>query len=851
MPFDWFEKITELGLGGLSKAAATAIPEHVKKQVLARLGDANPFKQTSVNHDLVRATRLAWIAAALDVIAAAQVAAGAQDDVRRVAELAVTALRQARAVAFDRDKDPLLSPIDRHVEALMHGVPEFAAPQGSQAAAEAVTAEFEIVLAEIVSWPPAEMPAIFRQAAASGLSTKGGGPRRSFGELVFAEFAEILKDPQDYPQASAAFQIATNKLARDLAEQTFAAVEGLDSKLDQVLAGAGAFAVFRDGLSHYLALLPQVADDVREMRRQIDGIERAVERLPDAVSEKVVNAFEKREQARAAEEAGVHRVVIMALAKRITKVETLDQALVELERAVEIAIEVQCEGARGSNAGDVVDEVLRRIATLSGQGRLDEAAAEADKAFARWQEEEAERQQAALQSGLKLLDAGIAQDLLRRDAASAARRIAMKSDLEVPEPSARFAALWRVQDEWHKRGRDKGVNLDLEVSIEIGRLGLARAEDGRERGACWIQLGNTLSRLGERERGVARLEEAVSLYRAALLERPREHVPLDWAMAQNNLGAALRSIGERERGVERLEEAVSAFRAALLEYSRERAPLYWAATQTNLGAALLSIGERESGTERLKEAISAYRAALLERTRERAPLDWAMTQNNLGNALSILGRRESWKERLVEAVSAYRAALLERTRERGPLDWAATQVNLGAALSMLAELDENIDLFNEAVSACRFALLEYARERVPLAWAMTQHNLGNTLQAFGKRESGTKRLEEAVSAYSAALLERAREHLPLDWAMSFGGQGEAKRLIAERRADRALAEAALAQIEEALDLAEQAEHGPLTIYLSEQAVVARDLVTKLREPRDHPATGIFPPAGVQRADGTQ
>jgi hypothetical protein len=39
-------------------------------------------------------------------------------------------------------------------------------------------------------------------------------------------------------------------------------------------------------------------------------------------------------------------------------------------------------------------------------------------------------------------------------------------------------------------------------------------------------LGNALSRLGERELGTARLEEAISAYRDALLERTRDRVPL-------------------------------------------------------------------------------------------------------------------------------------------------------------------------------------------------------------------------------------------------------------------------------------------------------------------------------------
>ena len=192
-------------------------------------------------------------------------------------------------------------------------------------------------------------------------------------------------------------------------------------------------------------------------------------------------------------------------------------------------------------------------------------------------------------------------------------------------------------------------------------------------------------------------------------------MPLDWATTQNNLGIALVRLGERESGTARLEEAVAAYRAALTERTRERVPLDWAMTQNNLGNALSSarragerhgaaggggrrlsrgadgadararaarLGEdaeqsRHRAVERSASARAARRGwrrrsppiaqALTEWTRERVPLDWAMTQNNLGNALSSLGERESGTARLEEAVAAYRAALTERTRERVPL----------------------------------------------------------------------------------------------------------------------------------------------------------------------------------------
>jgi tetratricopeptide (TPR) repeat protein len=114
-------------------------------------------------------------------------------------------------------------------------------------------------------------------------------------------------------------------------------------------------------------------------------------------------------------------------------------------------------------------------------------------------------------------------------------------------------------------------------------------------------------------------------------------------MTQNNLGAALYRLGERESGMAKLEEAVVAYREALKERTREQVPLDWA--QHNLGHALQALGERESGTAKLEEAVVAYREALKERTRERLPLEWAETQNNLANALFRFEEQQPWQPR--------------------------------------------------------------------------------------------------------------------------------------------------------------------------------------------------------------
>ncbi len=306
---------------------------------------------------------------------------------------------------------------------------------------------------------------------------------------------------------------------------------------------------------------------------------------------------------------GITEKAIIRLAQRIAAdTDDVGQAWIELQNAMDIAVRVQAEGRVGSNLGDFVDEVLSRVAELTREGenaaalaRIEEALAEQDAGTAR------------------LLESGVEVALLERDTAKAAALLVRKADVEAGGV-ARFEDLRVLQDVYCVRGRDKGVNLDLELAIDLARLVLNRAGNGHERGIGGNELGIALRTLGERESGTERLEAAVVAYKNALKEWTRETVPLDWAAVQMNLGNALATLGERERGTARLEAAAMAYENALKEWTREREPLQWAAVQMNLGNALRNLGERESGTARLEAAVTAYDSALNERTRERVPL---------------------------------------------------------------------------------------------------------------------------------------------------------------------------------------------------------------------------------------
>ncbi|MGB9367040.1 MAG: DUF4062 domain-containing protein [Xanthobacteraceae bacterium] len=433
------------------------------------------------------------------------------------------------------------------------------------------------------------------------------------------------------------------------------------------------------------------AQIVRELLVHVQRQPRSIDplaSLSDAVADRILERLDKQGVIKKAERGGLEREIVLQLAKRLKPDDVLDfdRAVAELENAITIALDAIARGRRGSNEGKFVNDVLKSVAAHTQAGENQRAAEELDDALKELDAREEDQRENLKRSRLTLLEAGIEQDILRRDALSAASRVNHSVAVKHPDDAiVRFAALRKRRDEFYVEGRDKGVNFSLDIAIEIARRTIEIARDGDQRGIALNDLGIALKALGERESGAARLDEAVATYREALTERTRKRAPLDWAVTQNNLGNALRALGERESGTARLDEAVAAYREALTERTRELVPHDWAMTQNNLGNALRALGERESGTARLDEAVAAFREALAEWTRELVPLQWAMTQHNLGNALAKLGERESGTARLHEAVVAYREALTERTRKRVPLDWAMSTGDQGVALMHLSD----------------------------------------------------------------------------------------------------------------------------------------------------------------------
>src|SRR5262249_17843318 len=131
---------------------------------------------------------------------------------------------------------------------------------------------------------------------------------------------------------------------------------------------------------------------------------------------------------------------------------------------------------------------------------------------------------------------------------------------------------------------------------------------------------------------------AAAAYAAAASELPAEDVHDRWRYITQQ-AAMLEERGERFEEPQPLQQAVTLYRSAVLPLvSKATDPSDWATTENSLGDALRVLGER-GDDQALHDAVSAFQAALEVDTPERDPAGWATTENNLGNALRVLGER--------------------------------------------------------------------------------------------------------------------------------------------------------------------------------------------------------------------
>jgi hypothetical protein len=148
--------------------------------------------------------------------------------------------------------------------------------------------------------------------------------------------------------------------------------------------------------------------------------------LPDAVAKQVLAALQGRDSYTQAEAQGLAERQILALAHRLkpNDAQDLQQAIREIEDGVEIALGILRRGTiPGSNEDALITQVLAEVAQRNQEGLLDDGSAAVDAGLAKLDAYAVSQQEILLRQRIKLLEIGIEQDLLRRDAEAVARRI--------------------------------------------------------------------------------------------------------------------------------------------------------------------------------------------------------------------------------------------------------------------------------------------------------------------------------------------------------------------------------------------------------------------------------------------
>lgn len=238
------------------------------------------------------------------------------------------------------------------------------------------------------------------------------------------------------------------------------------------------------------------------------------------------------------------------------------------------------------------------------------------------------------------------------------------------------------------------LKTEAQVALDAGRLDDADAllaaifdAQGRAIERRALEQAETAAQRGDLALTRLRYRDAARQLALAARTVPRgeDERRLDYLRRE---ASALYKQGGEAGDNEALADSISRWRDLLAAYPRERVPLDWAMTQNNLGNALQTLGQRETGTARLLEAVAAYRLALDERTRERAPLLWAATQNNLGNALVMQGVHARDPDLLREALNCLKDARAVLVDEAGQTHRAAEfdgkLADIKAALSALS-----------------------------------------------------------------------------------------------------------------------------------------------------------------------
>lgn len=376
---------------------------------------------------------------------------------------------------------------------------------------------------------------------------------------------------------------------------------------------------------------------------------------------------------------------------------------------------------------------------------------------------------------------------------SLASRVFSKSAL--PEEWARtqlFAGVTRMVRGQREGGEEAVRWLGAAETDLVSALDLFEAEHlPLDAALARDNLGHALSSRAlfqERAEAKAYLREAVRHHELAMKVLTRERAPDMWAVAHVRLAHARSQLGFLLGGLEGerlLVEAESSFNQAL---SVVDSPLASASIRAHYGTFLAERGYFERGKrqeELLRNAASISDQVLESVQFDSQPHLWAMAKNSRGLALLGLAALHPGEGTVLldEAQRSFKAALDVFSRKYTPHEWARAQHGLCVTQQRLEGPPQagRAEQELEAVRYCQAALEVSSYVRLPHLRASVETALGGALLALGQRQSGRpgkERLREAMGAYERVAKARTPEHEQFfDWSRLASDMEKVRQLL--------------------------------------------------------------------------
>ncbi len=299
---DWPGLILKL----LPVAENTLMPGKFK-EIQGRVSCHALFHDIRKNHHLKRALRLSWISAAQVIVNATE--ADMRDcpdpelrkDFARFLPVYTGAMNQVREAACNLSSKQDLpdSLIDDFIYHFVEDMPAHLAFNEGQEGKNYVTGRFLNDLRNITCAPD-ELPQALVNRANAGVSNGTDQPR-TFGTLMFDDFACVLQDPAAYPAARASFLQVQHDVHKELSRENLLVsqrivklVEGVDERMDRLLAQdplawlKGALLDRLDTVSGQVSGVGVQVQDVHEAVRgvhaDVTGIQDDIHRMHTALT---------------------------------------------------------------------------------------------------------------------------------------------------------------------------------------------------------------------------------------------------------------------------------------------------------------------------------------------------------------------------------------------------------------------------------------------------------------------------------------------------------------------------------------------------------------------------------------